>query len=29
VLIWFTSLPPDQSGTFQVSVYSLRLEGPA
>ena len=29
VLIWFTSLPPDQSGTFQASVYSLRLEGPA
>jgi len=29
VLIWFTSLPADQSGTFQVSVYSLRLEGPA
>jgi hypothetical protein len=29
VLIWFTSLPANQSGTFQVSVYSLRLEGPA
>jgi hypothetical protein len=29
VLIWFTRLPPDQSGTFQVSVYNLRLEGRA
>jgi hypothetical protein len=29
VLIWFTSLPPDSSGTFQVSVYNVRLEGPA
>ncbi len=27
VLIWFTSLPPDPVGTFQVSVYDLRLEG--
>ncbi len=27
VLIWFTSLPPDPAGTFQASVYSLRLEG--
>jgi hypothetical protein len=27
VLIWFTSLPPDQAGTFQASVYDLRLEG--
>ena len=29
VLIWFTSLPPNPSpaGTFQASVYSLRLEG--
>ena len=29
VLIWFTSLPPDSSGTFQVSVYNVRLQGPA
>jgi cytoskeletal protein RodZ len=29
VLIWFTSLPPDSSGTFQVSVYNVRMEGPA
>jgi hypothetical protein len=29
VLLWFTSLPPDSSGTFQVSVYNVRLEGPA
>lgn len=29
VLIWFTNLPPDSSGTFQVSVYNIRLEGPA
>src|SRR5258708_3761320 len=27
VLIWFTSLPPDPAGTFQASVYELRLEG--
>jgi cytoskeletal protein RodZ len=27
VLIWFTSLPPDPSGTFQASVYDLRLDG--
>jgi hypothetical protein len=27
VLIWFTSLPPDTAGTFQVSVYNIRLTG--
>jgi cytoskeletal protein RodZ len=27
VLLWFTSLPPDANGTFQASVYNLRLEG--
>ena len=29
VLIWFTSLPPNvnRPGTFQASVYNLRLEG--
>ncbi len=27
VLIWFTSLPPDPAGTFQASVYNLRLTG--
>lgn len=27
VLIWFTSLPPGPAGTFQASVYHLRLEG--
>jgi hypothetical protein len=27
VLIWFTRLPPGPAGTFQVSVYSLHLEG--
>jgi hypothetical protein len=26
VLIWFTGLPPRPAGTFQASVYSLRLE---
>ena len=26
VLIWFTSLPPDPAGTFQASVYDVRLE---
>jgi hypothetical protein len=29
VLLWFTRLPPGPVGTFQVSVYSLRLEGRA
>jgi hypothetical protein len=27
VLIWFTSLPPDQAGTFQASVYNVWLRG--
>jgi O-antigen/teichoic acid export membrane protein len=27
VLIWFTRLPPDSSGTFQAMVYDVRLEG--
>ena len=27
VLIWFTRLPPDTSGTFQVSVYDVSLQG--
>jgi cytoskeletal protein RodZ len=27
VLVWFTGLPPDPAGTFQVSVYGVRLEG--
>jgi cytoskeletal protein RodZ len=27
VLIWFTSLPPDTSGTFQASVYNVGLDG--
>jgi hypothetical protein len=27
VLIWFTQLPPDRSGTFEASVYNVRLEG--
>lgn len=27
VLIWFTKLPPDTSGTFQVSVYNVSVEG--
>ena len=29
VLLWFTRLPPDTSGTFQASVYDVRLEGRA
>jgi cytoskeletal protein RodZ len=29
VLIWFTSLPPDPAGTFQASVYDVRLKGRA
>ena len=27
VLLWFTMLPPDPDGTFQASVYNVRLEG--
>jgi transcriptional regulator with XRE-family HTH domain len=27
VLIWFTSLPVDPSGSYQASVYDLRLQG--
>ncbi len=27
VLIWFTSLPPDNSGTYEASVYDIRLSG--
>ena len=27
LLIWFTLLPPDQAGTFQVSVYNIALTG--
>ena len=27
VLIWFTRLPPDTSGTYQASVYGIRLAG--
>ncbi|HXZ73559.1 MAG TPA: serine/threonine protein kinase, partial [Streptosporangiaceae bacterium] len=29
VLVWFTRLPPDPAGTFQASIYGVRLEGPA
>ena len=27
LLVWFTLLPPDSSGTFQVSVYGIRIAG--
>ncbi len=27
VLVWFTRLPPDQAGTFQVLVYDIKLRG--
>jgi transcriptional regulator with XRE-family HTH domain len=27
VLVWFTRLPPDQAGTFQVSVYDIKVLG--
>ncbi len=27
VLIWFTRLPPDATGTFQASVYDVHLHG--
>ena len=29
VLLWFTRLPPDPDGTFQVSVYDISLQGGA
>jgi hypothetical protein len=29
VLLWFTRLPADPAGTFQASVYEIRLEGRA
>lgn len=27
VLIWFTTLPPDASGTFQAIVYNITIQG--
>ncbi|HXZ64068.1 MAG TPA: hypothetical protein VEH05_05000 [Streptosporangiaceae bacterium] len=27
LLIWFTLLPPDGAGTYQASVYDVRIEG--
>jgi transcriptional regulator with XRE-family HTH domain len=27
VLVWFTRLPPDPAGTFQVYVYDIKLRG--
>ena len=27
LLVWFTALPPDNSGTYQASIYHVRLEG--
>jgi len=27
LLIWFTSLPPDNAGTYEASIYSVRLSG--
>jgi Helix-turn-helix domain len=27
VLVWFTRLPPDQAGTFQVLVYDIKVFG--
>jgi hypothetical protein len=29
LLLWFTKLPPDGSGTFQAGIYQVRLQGPA
>jgi len=29
VLLWFTRLPPDPAGTFQMGVYNIRLAGHA
>ena len=27
LLLWFTQLPPDSSGTFQAIIYNVRLHG--
>jgi hypothetical protein len=27
LLLWFIRLPPDSSGTFEVIVYDVRLDG--
>lgn len=27
ILLWFTALPPDDSGTYQVSVYNITVKG--
>jgi hypothetical protein len=27
LLIWFTKLPADPSGTFQASIYGIQLKG--
>ncbi|WP_300605628.1 hypothetical protein [Trebonia sp.] len=27
VLVWFTSLPPDSTGTYQVTVYNVTVQG--
>ncbi len=27
LLIWFTSLPPDNAGTYEASIYDVRLSG--
>jgi hypothetical protein len=27
LLLWFTRLPPDSSGTFEAIVYDVRLHG--
>jgi hypothetical protein len=29
LLIWFTSLPPDNSGTYEASIYNVSLAGTA
>jgi cytoskeletal protein RodZ len=29
VLIWFTKLPPDNSGTFQADIYNVSVQGHA
>ena len=29
LLVWFTRLPPDSSGTFEATVYDVRLHGVA
>ena len=28
LVIWFTLLPPDSSGTYREGIYSIKVQGP-